>query len=134
MQDCWLTPTFIQLPCEPTVLFGVNTQKIIYVFISVKCLIIGFILCRINNINKDYDYEDEDKNNYNDKNNLSRLMLFFRQQATGLSTYLWENEGITSVESLTSLPALSWLFFLSHAFRWQYRHQALQITHTNMKR
>jgi hypothetical protein len=69
--------------CEPTVLFDNKNQKTIYVFISVKCLIIGFILCRINNdINKDDDYEVEDKNNYNDKNNLLRLMLFFKQQAT----------------------------------------------------
>jgi hypothetical protein len=47
-----------------------------------KCLIIGFILCRNNDINKDDDYEVEDKNNYNDKNKILRLMLFFKQQAT----------------------------------------------------
>jgi hypothetical protein len=93
VQDFWLLAYPSNFVCEPTVLFGVKTQKIIYVFISVKFLIIGFILCRINNnINKDDDYEVKDKNNY-DKNNLLRLMLFFKQQPTGLSTYLWENEG-----------------------------------------
>jgi hypothetical protein len=53
------------------------TQKTISVFISVKCLIIGFILCRINNnnIDKDDNYEVADKNN-DDYKNILRLMLF----------------------------------------------------------
>jgi hypothetical protein len=43
-------------------------QKTISVFISFKCLIIGFILCRINNnMNKDDNYEVADKNNDDDK-------------------------------------------------------------------
>ena len=136
VQDCWLTPTVhsCNFVCELTVLIGVKIQKTIYVFISVKCLIIGFILCRIkNNINKDDDYEVEDKNNYNNKNNLLRLMLFFKQQTTGLNTYLWVNEGTLSADIFTSLHALSCVFFLSHSLRWQYLHQTLQIIHTHMK-
>jgi len=54
--------------CEPTVLFGVMTLKIISVLISVKCLIIGFIQCRINNnVHKNDNYEVADKNNVTTK-------------------------------------------------------------------
>ena len=103
--------------CEPTVRFGVKTQKNIYVLISVKCLIIGFILCRINNnnINKEDDNDVEDKNNYNDKNNLLRLM-FFKQQTTGLSTYLWENEGTLSEDIFASFSGTE-LGVISVTFR-----------------
>ena len=104
--------------CEPAVLLVVKTQKNIYVFISVNCLIIGFILCRINNINKADDYDVEDKNYYNDhKNKPLRLTLLFKQQTTGLNTYLCAKDGIPSADSFTNLPALSLVFFLSLSFR-----------------
>jgi len=44
------------------------TLKIISVLISVKCLIIGFIQCRINNnVHKNDNYEVADKNNVTTK-------------------------------------------------------------------